>query len=358
MITGAPTTTSIIVFAVWLSWKCLSLTPVAMKNGTLALIFPTLQVLEQVMLSSHFTFAPGLLDVLQSKSPPTIAYFKSLPLHLVKLWAVYLLVLEKANHRPKIYIGCGTECRSGVSTRMSQYGREVNLPKYVRRALDDGYVISHKGLLCWAPLPTASKKIPLRALFLIVEAVFTLYFWAMVSRKKDYTMPPLCPWSLDSLEYDGCCGHFSLSEKIDGQVAYLTPEQIDAVDSDRKLQNSRRDAKKRGPVKTSISSKKRRENALAQKKFSCDLCNVFFGAKNQLRNHKLTQKHIDNVDGVIRTVKNPRSKARMAENFAAGKYHCSTCNYTASTQQKLNNHLKTPKHRNQVNLAQSSLELD
>jgi len=44
---------------------------------------------------------------------------------------------------------------------------------------------------------------------------------------------------------------------------------------------------------------------LASKKFSCNLCNVSFGANNQLENHKLTQKHINNASGIIKAVKNP-----------------------------------------------------
>ena len=54
----------------------------------------------------------------QSPTAPTIAYFKGLPLHLDKLWAVYLLVLEKAGQRPRIYIGSGTASETGVKTRV------------------------------------------------------------------------------------------------------------------------------------------------------------------------------------------------------------------------------------------------
>jgi hypothetical protein len=226
------------------------------------------------VLGSHFTFAPGLLDVLQSRTSPTISYFKSLPLHLVKLWAVYLLVLEKPVHRPKVYIGCGTESRSGVCTRIGQYNRGENLATYVQRALDDGYTISHKELLCWSPLPTAAERYRLRALYLVAEAAFSLYFWTMVSRKKDYGMPRLYPWSLDTLEYDGCCGHVSLTEKVQDTHENLTPEQIDIVDSERKLRNSRRDRETRGQERTAHDQKNKREKALASKKFSCNLCNV------------------------------------------------------------------------------------
>jgi hypothetical protein len=120
----APTITGIVVYSAMLSWTCLSLTPAHLKNGVFALISPTHQELEVCMLGWLFTFAPGLLEVLNSQTPPTIAYFKSLPLQTVRLWARYVLVPENAGSRPKIYIGCDTESRSGISTPSVQQRTE------------------------------------------------------------------------------------------------------------------------------------------------------------------------------------------------------------------------------------------
>ncbi len=167
-------------------------------------------------------------------------------------------------------------------------------------------------------------------------------------------MPRLWPWSLDTLEYDGCYGHVSLTEKVQDTHENPTPEQIDTVDSERKLRNSRRDRETRGQERTAHDQKNKREKALASKKFSCNLCNVSFGANNQLENHKLTQKHINNASGIIKAVKNPTAKERMSRNITARKYYCSSCDYAAKTQQKLDNHLKTPKRLKKVALAQSS----
>lgn len=176
----------------------------------------------------------------------------------------------------------------------------------------------------------------------------------MAPRKKDYGIPRLCPWSLDTLEYDGCCGHVSFTEKVQDACENLTPEQIGTLDSERKLRNSRRDRETRGQERIARDQKNKRKEALASKKFSCNLCNVAFGANNQLENHKLTQKHINNARGIIKAVKNPTAKERMSGNLAARRYYCSSCDYAAKTQQKLNNHLKTPKHLKKMALAQSS----
>jgi hypothetical protein len=110
-----------------------------------------------------FEFAHGLLDVLKSGTP-TISYFKMLPLHLDKLWAVYLLDLEKAGHRPRIYVGSGTAQDTGVRSRMSCYDRRSRtgiptdgIPWHVEKSLQEGYAITPKGLLAWTSLPLASE---------------------------------------------------------------------------------------------------------------------------------------------------------------------------------------------------------
>ena len=49
-----------------------------------------------------------------------------------------------------MYIDSSTRRDGGVSRRLPQYDTKVNLPRYVTMAVEDGYVIVHRGLLCWA----------------------------------------------------------------------------------------------------------------------------------------------------------------------------------------------------------------
>ncbi len=118
-----PETDDISVFVLWLAWACLSLTNRALKNLVLDTVFPTERAMEKIMQLSPLEFAPGLLQIFRSSTAPTISYFKTLPLHLDRLWAIYLLVLEKDGHRPRIYIGSGTKSDCGVRSRMSSYDR-------------------------------------------------------------------------------------------------------------------------------------------------------------------------------------------------------------------------------------------
>jgi hypothetical protein len=66
----ATTSADIAVYVVWLSWTCLSVSHSRLpEKRSLRLCLPAQQVL---MVGPHFNFAPGLLDVLQSQTPPTI----------------------------------------------------------------------------------------------------------------------------------------------------------------------------------------------------------------------------------------------------------------------------------------------
>ncbi|KIV77516.1 hypothetical protein PV11_09306 [Exophiala sideris] len=119
---------------------------------------------------------------------------------------------------------------------------------FVQDSYNEGYILTHVGLLCWAPFPNVvMKKIPLRPAFLLLENVFTLYFWAMKSRSK-YYIPKICPWPISSLEYNGVCSHNPVPEGITGadEVRHLnaSPEEVFKIDL--------RDARKRRDARNEI----------------------------------------------------------------------------------------------------------
>lgn len=118
------------------------LDPNALKNPDHLKIFPTPQRMKELFFKTKLHFAPGLLDTIQSTSPPSMEFFKDLPLHLVPCWAVYILVLEKEHCLEKIYIGSATAFPGGAFVRLHQYQKRVTLPSFVAKALDDGYNIS------------------------------------------------------------------------------------------------------------------------------------------------------------------------------------------------------------------------
>lgn len=212
-----------------LCWLCLSTTSSNYKNPGYAILLPVFTAMSTVFLSSGLTFAPGLLATVQAADPPTLDFFRSLPTVGARgyrsMWAVYCLVLVKRDSRCKLYIGCATNTDGGVKQRISQYDRHDNLPYGVEAAIDEGFTIAHKGLLVQAKRPVPGITLALRAIFLVLETMFSIVFWTMQSRTKDYKMPRLCPWSIEDLDWDGCCTHFSIKEKIHGLGDSLTVEQ-------------------------------------------------------------------------------------------------------------------------------------
>ena len=208
-----------------LIWTCFSTCSDKSKHPIFLKAISGQDVVEELLSSVSLICAPGLFEILQSSTPPTISFFKALPSEFTKRWGIYLLTLEKSGCRPKIYIGSGTSIRLGVSERLDQYAnRGKYTPKYVAKALDDGYVITHNGLLCWAPIPPAGLAPLLRVLFIALEATFACVFWAMYSRTS--YMSQLCLWDLSKLEYDGLCSHIPFHEAVAGDFS-LSPEELE-----------------------------------------------------------------------------------------------------------------------------------
>jgi hypothetical protein len=136
---------TILQFMLVVTWTCLNTTPVNQKHVYFTKFLTSQESLEDIASKVSLVFAPGLLDLLRAATPPTIQYFKTLPSDPGKSWAVYLLVLEKHGCRSKIYIGSSTNTVSGVRHRFGQYRRLETLPHYVKKAVDEGYTIVHKG---------------------------------------------------------------------------------------------------------------------------------------------------------------------------------------------------------------------
>ena len=234
---------TILALCTQLVWKTYSATPKYSLNVLFMTIFPDLNTVTDLLATLSLSFAPGLLEVLQSATPPTIAYFKTLPdPYLADTWAVYVLVLEKNGRRPKVYIGSGTDRnRSGVRARMRRYDKlDFNaMPEYVKRALDDGFEITHKGLLCWISLPPIIMQPLYRLPILALESTFSRAFWAMfVQTDFGYGMSDLCPWTRFGLAYDGLCTHSALGEGR-GLNIDITEEEAAAIQEEIRERRNR-----------------------------------------------------------------------------------------------------------------------
>jgi hypothetical protein len=212
-----------------LVFECLSDTPKSMKNALYSTKIKKYTDLQQITSDIELMFPSILGEKLKSGTAPDLSWFMSLPSFLCPGFIVYALVLTKSGHRYKIYIGSGTDPLYGGAGRFGQYDKLKALPSLVKKALEDGYVIAHKGLLAWTTtLPRAGIVPMTRLLFLAIEATFSFNFWAMRAYKSDYGMGHMCLWPRLDLEYDSACTHCCLYEGIRGEFD-LTDEQLEEI---------------------------------------------------------------------------------------------------------------------------------
>ena len=195
-----PSTTPTMVFPatttfellVHITWGCLCAS--LWKQSLFAQILSSQSVLLEICSAANLVFCPGLFNVIQNAYAPAVNFFESLPSDTARRWGVYVLVFQKPNAIPLIYIGSGTNSRDGVSARLGEYDRPARgtIPQYVENALRENYKIVHKGLLVWAPIPPAADIPRFRLIFIIIEAVFSFLFWAIISKTKDYDIGICC----------------------------------------------------------------------------------------------------------------------------------------------------------------------
>lgn len=142
----------------------------------------------------------------------------------------------------------------------------------------------------------------------------------MYAVKGDFGASYICPWSRDTLEYDGLCSHPALQEGPAGDHDF-TPEQLEAQAAEilerqakKGLERSNRSRKRRQEEDPETfytaknkkearyhennpeNSKKSRQNSVAKikgtKKYYCEICDMAFGSPAHLASHNLTISHV------------------------------------------------------------------
>ncbi|KAM0391007.1 hypothetical protein ACHAQC_007186 [Fusarium culmorum] len=314
-------------FIMILVWTCLANASYHTTNILYAKFFTSLELITQLAHESGLQFAPGLLDIVQAPLPVTIRVFKSLPAPQLGQWGVYVIVLKKHGHRPKVYVGSGTS-KYGVHTRLNLYtnGLTYRLPVGIVAAMEDGWMITHQGLLCWILMP-APALFPLnRLLFLALEATFGFAFWAMDSNRQYVAMDKVCLWHPSDLEYDGICSHSALSESVRADFD-LTEEELTAHAAEREKRarelhainganwhyaqmaynydeyssvayekNLRHRAEH--PRRHTAQNAKYRSQAVIEKRYRCEECDISYTSMAILTRHYKTDKHKDRLLGL------------------------------------------------------------
>lgn len=225
---------SLLEFVMAATWACVDQQHPGAKNALYTRFFTCYEDIEMIALAANISFAPGLMDIVRCVQSPSIEYFKSLPTEVADRWAVYAILMEKTEHRPRLYVGVGTGDGHGVASRLKNYECNNSLPLHVRNSLEEGYRIVHKGLLLWIPIPPVGVAPINRLMCYAFEATLAYLFWAMrCALTKDWNIGHFCLWDRATLEWDGLCSHSAFSDSVQGDFGF-TPEEVEQIVADRK----------------------------------------------------------------------------------------------------------------------------
>ena len=185
----------------------------------------------------------------------------------------------------------------------------------MRKALEDGYHIVHKGLLCWMEIPTPSMVPALRVLLTALEAVFTFSLWA-IRGKTGYGME--CEVSVGGL-LNHC--HSRGYVRIAPLSSFLLVVKLPSLQKNwrrrlwlmsivigysasgdyAKILKGAHEMKKRNiyvdshPGAADQADKRSIAKAVKEKKHTCDVCQHSFTKKNILRRRLCGRKHANKV---------------------------------------------------------------
>ncbi|KAG7407727.1 ATP synthase subunit beta [Fusarium oxysporum f. sp. rapae] len=291
-------------------------------------VFGDRSVYDELVALYPLSVAPSLADVMAASTPPSSSVFTSLPgVTPEKSWAVYGLWFVKPGGPPKLYCGSGTNAITGVESRLESYKPGANnLPRFVNKAFNEGYTLSHSGLFCWTALPSDALVARLRARFLLLEAFFTIVFHASIPMVTDVYVDDFVLWSREDVAWAPLCSHLPLGEAIREGIE-LSPEQLEIVNAVRRarahevdLAKSRKHRLKRRAEdevaykakvnsdrqawanknldKVNKNAAKVRQKNKSSRRFHCDECQESFQSQHALDKHLTTQRHADVLAGV------------------------------------------------------------
>lgn len=338
---------------------------------------------EEICSYTPLHFAPNMLEVLQSPTPPSVEFFRALPDPTVgkkakKIWAIYAVLMEKVGQRPRVYFGSGTNRQRGVKVRLATYDNGTHVPRLVQCALDQGFTISHRGLLCWGDLPPTTLAPIVATRFLALEATFTFMFFARVETIMDEDWTWFMPWKRHQVEWDPLCTHTAFNEKP--RDTELSEEALEAAQTARELHirkrslfNSKRaDAKARAEdLKGFLARKLRihmrwadknwdkvldmaagtRARAKASRRFFCSICDMASATNYALNKHNDTIAHKKQVKIAAGEAEEPLSaeaaqrKARYEGHKKIRRFRCTVCDKGYITQAHLSTHYNSQVHK-------------
>ena len=302
---------------------------------------------DKICSDTPLTLAPCLLDVLRSSDPPS-DFFLSLPAPPLvdKVWAIYILLLEKLGCPSQLYLGSGTNAGYGVQARI---------------------------------IPAARLR------FVALEATLAYIFHAGFETRLDAIWTVHLPWKRETVTWLPLYSHTALTER---PVGYHTMTEDELGEYNAKRQErvkeqmavsckryrgktraydlkgylartlkTRLEWQLRNPARVLEIATGVRDRAMASKKHHCDICNRSLQSKTALDKHLDTKQHAEQVRLAAGGEPKPVSaEAMRSRNFSATsrtlkRYRCDTCDKNFGIKGHLDKHYTTKGHQKKVTAA-------
>lgn len=315
-------------------------------NPRFSIVLDSRSSISALFQLADVSFCCGLQEIILSLAAPSLGWFESLsPVIPKDVWGIYVLVLKNPGYDPLLYIGSGTSTHRGVRARVSEHWRQQVRPACVRQAENFGYEITHITLLAWCPIPSPGEIPRIRTLIVALEAIFSALFWTFIPSKKSFGLSHLCAWDRDGFEWLGLCSHSPLKEWIrcpDGEMDF-TPEQLEDIARITREKNAQYQEKyqrelranptdkykqrqKTNNIKQQPGTKARQEEAIKNKTYHCEVCDVSCRDNASLVRHNATPRH--------------QKKLEMGDD----DYRCSACNISFRFLSNFNQHKLSKGH--------------
>ena len=346
--------------------------PVWWRHPIFKTVFGNADAYKEVCDATPITFADGVIESLDSPNPPSLEYFKSLPAvtpnEWWKHWAIYVHVYELDGRKPRIYIGSAT-AEIGAASRLATYENPAAamLPRFVKRAIAQGFTKTHTALLGWSDIPVAGLALRARQRYFGIEGVLQMQFFASIYNVfEPQWAAGLVRWSREDVEWEPLCSHVSFSECCKGDFS-LSFEDLESIKLVRiQHQRQRKIAKdRRYAAKHKVSRLARQSAArLAIKesgKYRCEPCGKNYGKPAELLQHQGNTWHkqrvakIANGESIAPSPAMVRRAKRVARDVADERFRCNLCVRNYQCQWDLDNHFTTTLHLNAAAAADAEL---
>lgn len=187
--------------------------------------------------------------------------------------------------------------------RWNDYIKGKKFSQHTRAAIDDGYKITHMGILLRCTIPLAIFQPTVRVLMLALEGLFAFVFRTMKAKDRDYGIDrSLRLWDEGEFSYDGLCSHSAFFERAKVDLS-LTTEQLEehAANIDfeqhgpdmreRTAEAKRRFDKARPSRKAEHRAYRLKANAQREPQY-CPICDMSVASPSGLEKHNHSASHL------------------------------------------------------------------